>query len=97
MKKRRLNGLRVQISLFYIMASMAMVLLIGFILYYSISAIVREGALDTTIMAVDKSGDHIESYIKRIKGISLVVAEDPSLIRYLSGSGAPQDSVDVLK
>lgn len=97
MKRRLLNGLRVQISLFYLLASFAIVLLIGFILYYSISGIVLRDALDTTTMAVDKSGDHIESYIGRIKGVSLIIANEPSLIRYLSGEGTADDAEDVLR
>lgn len=96
MRKGMFNGLRTQISLFYLLASLGTVMLIGFILYYSISEIVLQDALDTTTMAVDKSGDHIESYVSRVKDISLVLAEDPGLIRYLRDVPIETDVADIL-
>lgn len=97
MKKGLFNGLRTQISLFYLLASLGTVMLIGFILYYSISEIVLQDALDTTTMAVDKSGDHIESYISRVKDISLVLAQNPGLKRYLSDEALERDESDILE
>ncbi len=96
MKERWVNGLRVQISLFYILASLGTVLLIGFILYYSISSVVLNDALETTTMSVEQSGKHIESYIDKIKDMSLLIASDPSLVRYLSDVGSESDVKDAL-
>lgn len=96
MKERWVNGLRIQISLYYLLASLGTVLLIGFILYYSISSIVLNDALETTTMAVEKSGKHIESYIDKIKDMSLMIANDPSLIRYLSDEAGATDVEDAL-
>lgn len=96
MKERWINGLRVQISIFYLLASLGTVLLIGFILYYSISSVVLGDALETTTMAVEKSGKHVESYIDKIKGMSLMIAEDAALVRYLSDQGDERDREDAL-
>lgn len=96
MKLGKLNSLRVQISLFYSVASLVMFLLIGFLLYYSISNIVLEDALETTTLAVDRSGAFIEDYIDRNKDLSLLLAKDPALLRYLSGETVGNEAKDVL-
>lgn len=96
MKLGKLNSLRVQIALFYSVASLVMFLLIGFLLYYSISNIVLEDALETTTLAVDRSGAFIEEYIDRNKDLSLLLAKDPALLRYLSGETVGNEAKDVL-
>lgn len=78
------RALRTQMVTFYMVASLSAILLIGFILYYSISGIVLEDALSTTTMAVEKSGDTLEVYIDKVKDLSLILAEAPSTRAYLS-------------
>ncbi|MHB8128885.1 MAG: sensor histidine kinase [Mobilitalea sp.] len=76
--------LRVQIALYYLTASAITLLLMGFILYYSISSIVLHEALSTTETAVDKSGNYLELYIDRLKAVSSLLAENPELLDYFS-------------
>ena len=61
-----------------------MVVLIGFILYFSVSNVVLDETLSSTSMAVEKSGTYIESYIDKMKDTTYLIAKDPSTVRYLS-------------
>lgn len=96
MKKSWMNGLKFQITAFYIVASLMTVLLIGFILYYSVSNVVLRETLNSTEMAVEKSGTFIESYIDKIKDNSLLIAKHPSTVRYLSSENN-SDDIDNIK
>jgi two-component system sensor histidine kinase YesM len=85
-KKSLLKRLRVQIALYYLTASVITLLLMGFILYYSISTVVLREALSTTEAAVDKSGNYLELYIDRLKAVSSLLAENPELLDYFSST-----------
>lgn len=78
------NGIKVQIALFYMVASFFTVILIGFILYQSISNVVLDETLKSTKMSVEKSGTYIESYVDKVKDMTYVIANSPSTIDYLS-------------
>ncbi len=84
MKAKLRNGLKFQITAFYLIASFATVLLIGFILYYSVSNVVLDETLSSTSMAVEKSGTYIESYVDKMKDNTYLIANHPSTISYLS-------------
>ena len=94
-KRNPIRGLRGQILSFYLLASTMTIMLIGFILYYSISGVVVSETVESTAMAVEKSGDHLESYIDRIKDLTLMFAEAPATLGYLSGQ-RPDGGEDVL-
>jgi two-component system sensor histidine kinase YesM len=83
-KSNILKKLRVQIALYYFTASAITLLLMGFILYYSISAVVLREALSTTETSVDKSGNYLELYIDRLKAVSSLLAENPELLTFFS-------------
>ncbi|MDF2941311.1 MAG: histidine kinase [Herbinix sp.] len=85
-KSNLMKKLRVQIALYYLTASAITLLLMGFILYYSISAVVLHEALSTSETAVDKSGNYLELYIDRLKAVSSLLAENPELIDFFSDS-----------
>lgn len=90
------NGIKAQIVLFYVGAAFVTVILIGFILYYSISGVVLEENLSNTKMAVDKSGTYIESYVDKVKDMSYVIANNPSTLTYLEsqeGTEADKDNI----
>ncbi|MBC7958841.1 MAG: sensor histidine kinase [Vallitaleaceae bacterium] len=95
---KMMKKLRFQIALYYLTASAITLLLMGFILYGSISSVFLKEALSTTEMAVDKSGSYLELYIDRLKAISSLLAENPSLIRCFTSKTEDIDLVkDVLK
>ncbi|MBE1554662.1 sensor histidine kinase [Sporosarcina limicola] len=83
---KMLKTLRVQIALHYLAASALTLLLMGFILYYSISSVVLNEAVTTTETAVDKSGMYIDLYIDRLRAVSSLLAENPQLVSYLSNT-----------
>ncbi|MDF2484435.1 MAG: histidine kinase [Herbinix sp.] len=83
-KLKIMKKLRVQIALYYLTASAITLLLMGLILYYSISSVVLREAISTTETAVDKSGNYLELYIDRLKAISSLLAKNPELITYFS-------------
>lgn len=84
LKSKMMKKLRVQIALHYITASVITLLLMGIILYYSISSVVLKETTSSTVTAVDKSGMYIELYIDRLKAVSSLLAENPQLISYFS-------------
>ncbi|WP_422658882.1 cache domain-containing sensor histidine kinase [Paenibacillus sp. EC2-1] len=79
-----LKKLRVQIALHYVVASVLTLLVIGMILYQSITSIVQKEATTNTENAVEQSGMYIDLYIDRLKAVSRMLAEDPQLVGYLS-------------
>jgi len=96
LKHQFFKRLQVQIAFFYFIASLVTVVLIGFILYYSISGIVLSETLKSTRMAVDKSGGAIEAYIDKMKDLTKIIAENPSTIRYLSVQNPlPHEAQDI--
>jgi two-component system sensor histidine kinase YesM len=96
LKHQFFKRLQVQIAFFYFIASLVTVVLIGFILYYSISGIVLNETLKSTRMAVDKSGSAIEAYIDKMKNLTKIIAENPSTIRYLSVQNPlPHEAQDI--
>lgn len=96
LKFKVMKKLRVQIALYYLTASAVTLLLMGFILYYSISSVVLSDALSSTEMAVDKSGNYLELYIDRLKAVSSLLAENPQLINDFSNEQIPTSSEDIL-
>ncbi|MGG3924456.1 sensor histidine kinase [Metabacillus fastidiosus] len=89
--------LRVQIALHYFLASTLILLLMGLILYYSISSLVLNEAASKTKAAVSKSGMYIELYIDRLKAVSSILAENPQLIDYFSTTERdPSSKKDIL-
>lgn len=94
MKRNLLNSLKVQITLVYTILSISIVTFLGFILYYSISDIVINDAIARTTVAVDKSGEHLESYIDKINSLTIIISKNPSTLRYLS-NGRIEDKRDI--
>ena len=80
---KTVKKLRVQIALHYFLASTLILLLMGLILYYSISSLVLNEADSKTKAAVSKSGMYIELYIDRLKAVSSILAENPQLSTYV--------------
>ena len=83
-KIRLPKRIRTQITIFYFLASLITIILMGLIMYISISNIVLNQSLISTKTAISKSGNYVELYISKLKSISNILVEDPSTIRYLS-------------
>ncbi|MFF5994526.1 sensor histidine kinase [Lysinibacillus sp. KU-BSD001] len=79
-----MKTLRMQIALHYLKASALILLLIGCILYVSMSSIVLREATANTKAAVEQSGMYIELYIDRLKAVADLLAENPQLVSYFS-------------
>ncbi len=68
-----------------LVAGLLAVLLVGFILFYSMSHIVLQQSIKSTEMAIGKSGDYIDLYIERLKAVTKMISEDSRTIFYLEG------------
>lgn len=75
--------IRVQIAAYYLMASILIIGIMGMVLYYSLSNIMLDDALESTKYSVEKSGGAIELYIEKLKAISHIIATDTEIISYL--------------
>jgi two-component system sensor histidine kinase YesM len=84
MKKLKwLKYIKVQIALYYLLTSVILVSVFGIALYYSIANIVLNETLETTISAVERSGNYVEVYIDKLKTIADIIAQNPSTTAYL--------------
>lgn len=77
--------IQIQISMNALVAGLLAVLLVGFILFYSMSHIVLQQSIKSTEMAIGKSGDYIDLYIERLKAVTKMISEDSRTIFYLEG------------
>ncbi|MBC8060834.1 MAG: sensor histidine kinase [Clostridiaceae bacterium] len=84
MKIRLPKKIRSQITIFYFLASLITIILMGLIFYVSISNIVLNQSLSSTKTAISKSGNYVELYVAKLKSISNIMVKDPLTIRYLS-------------
>lgn len=90
MKPWRLWGIRTQILVFYLAATLFIVGAMGLALFFSTTRIVSQEVAKTTATAIDKSGRQLEMYIDQLKGLSDLLAESPQVHRYFDQSG-PDD------
>lgn len=84
-KKIFFRQLKVQISLFFLIASFLMVLLTTGAYYYSASSIILSDTLEQTIYAVDQSGNDLENYIIELKQIAMYISRNDPIRDYLNG------------
>lgn len=75
--------LRVQITLYYFLTSLFSVMILGYILYGSISNIFLQESLSETISAVDANGRLIDQYLLNLKTVSAMIASDADTLQYL--------------
>lgn len=78
-----LKYIRVQIAAYYLMASILIIGIMGMVLYYSLTNIMLDDALESTKYSVEKSGGAIELYVEKLKAISHIIATDQEVITYL--------------
>lgn len=75
--------IRVQIATYYLITSIILIGIMGTVLYYSLTNIMLDDALDNTKKAVEKSGQSIALYVEKLKAISNIIASDSDVITYL--------------
>ena len=90
--------IRVQIATYYLITSIILIGIMGTVLYYSLTNIMLDDALDNTKKAVEKSGQSIALYVEKLKAISQIIASDSDVITYLQNhdSGIRGDVVTLL-
>ncbi len=93
MRKWHSLGIKTQILVYYLSTAIFIVVLLGIILFYSTSGIIREEVADTTAMAIDNGGHQLELYIDQMKGLSAILAENKQVCRYF---GQPHADTGVL-
>ncbi len=86
MKPWRLWGIRTQILVFYLAATLFIVGAMGLALFFSTTRIVSQEVAKTTATAIDKSGRQLEMYIDQLNGLSDLLAESPQVHRYFDQS-----------
>lgn len=97
MKKIRdyLKHIKIQISLFFLIASLVIITLLGSVFYYGISNIVLGSELSNTTSSVVQSGKYIETYIDKLKSLAYIVSNDDDTINYLKSQNQ-SDRKDLL-
>ena len=75
----------VQLSLFFLGAGLAVVLMLSSALYFFSTNLLMDETVTKTHDLLEMSGTNISTYIGRVKGASNVFASDPTLRQYLSG------------
>lgn len=81
--KKIFKTLKFQIALYFFIASILLIFLVGMIAYYSTSSIILENQLNHTRSSVEQSGQYIEVYLKKLKAQADVIAKDSSTVDYL--------------
>lgn len=83
-RKEWFKRLQVQISLYFVTASLLLILVLGGVLYGSLSGIILKNELNRTVSAVQRSGSFIEVYIDKLKALSRIIGQNPDTLLYLN-------------
>lgn len=75
--------IKVQISAYYLITSIFVISILGFVLYYSIGNIFLNDTLSRTEQTINVSGEYLEVYIERLKGVSHLLSESVVTEEYL--------------
>ncbi len=100
MKKWRLLSIKTQILVYYLATAVLIVVLLGMVLFYSTSDIIRGEVANTAAMAIENGGHQLEMYINQLKGLSGILAENKQVCRYFGrplteGGGKDTDRSDI--
>ncbi|SHI32940.1 two-component system, sensor histidine kinase YesM [Dethiosulfatibacter aminovorans DSM 17477] len=87
---RFLKYLKVQVSLYFLTASLLIIAILGSIMYFSISNVILQDELASTRDSVDRSGRYVELYIDKVKALSSMIAKDRVITGYLEGNDGIQ-------
>jgi len=78
------HSLQFRISWIYMMISCVTIGVIGSVLYVGISQVVMQDSIQSSKMAITKSGTYVEMYVDRLKVLSTLLAHNPQTIRTLA-------------
>ncbi|WP_438349337.1 cache domain-containing sensor histidine kinase [Paenibacillus sp. FA6] len=78
------RSLQFRISWIYMMISFVTIGIIGSVLYVGISQVVLDDSIQSSKMAITKSGTYVEMYVDRLKVLSTMLAHNPQTIRTLA-------------
>ncbi len=76
---RFLNYLKVQIAVYFLGTSLLLIMILGSVLYYSISDIIMKNELENTTHAVEQSGHYVEVYIEKLKSLSTLITQNTDI------------------
>ncbi|MHA0857743.1 cache domain-containing sensor histidine kinase [Paenibacillus sp. CMAA1364] len=79
-----MHSLQFRISWIYMMISCVTIGIIGTVLYVGISQVVIKDSIQSSEMAITKSGTYVEMYIDRLKVLTTMLAHNPQTIRTLA-------------
>lgn len=78
------RSIRWRISGYFMMVTVLMITIMGVSLFYTLSGIISTEVAKSTSVAIDKSGHYLEIYMKQIKGLSRILAENTQVRRMFS-------------
>lgn len=78
--------LRIQITLYYFLTSLVSIMILGFVLYSSISNIFLKETLNETIEAVNANGRLLDQYLLNLKTVSAMISNDSDTVNFLQSN-----------
>ncbi len=82
-----------KITWIYLIFGTLSILLVGFILYYSLTNVLVEESVMSTKMAVNQSGKYLEVYVDKLNVISNTLVNNQDVIEYFSGEDNLENQV----
>ncbi|MBN2851571.1 MAG: sensor histidine kinase [Clostridia bacterium] len=76
MKNRKSKSIRSQIFLYFMLSTSLLLVVIGIVLYYNFSSLIKNEVTTSTQMIIDKSGSQLDMYIENVKGLSMTLADN---------------------
>lgn len=88
-RKAPVFSLRSQLLTVLLIATMAILIVMGAAMYYSASQVIRAELAGTTAMAIDKSAMELDFYLEKLSATATILAENPQVCRSF---GQPHDA-----
>lgn len=87
------SRIKVQMTSYYLLVSLLMILIMSGVYYYSTSTIILQDTLDQTIYAVEQSSTDLQTYLSKMKATASYLATNDDVIRYLKKENTPAGKV----
>ena len=91
--RMKLNSFGFRISLYYLLAGLAVIALFSGVVYTVVSDIFVKEAVSKTQMAIETSADSIGEYVRHSKNLLQIYAKDPALLDYASGADSNRQAI----
>ena len=93
-RKAPVFSLRSQLLTVLLIATMAILIVMGAAMYYSASQVIRAELAGSTAMAIDKSAMELDFYLEKLSATATILAENPQVCRsFGQPHGAGSDTV----